>query len=395
VFGVRTRNQKPPSAMATRTEQWIELPSPSPGTQRQLKVIRYGAAGARPKIYLQTGLHADELPGMVVLHHLDTLLSALDEKDAITGEIILVPVANPIGLSQTSQGYLTGRLENSSGKNFNRHYPDLTEAVATRVLGHLTDDELTNVALIREALVSAVAELQTFDEADVLRNTLMALAVDTDACMDLHCDREALVHVFTGTALENRMRGLAARVGARGFLLAKESGGNPFDEAVGAPWWCLADRFPDRPIPPACLSGTIEYRGSADVDDELGAQDAQNLLDWLADEGAVDAQPAALPAPLSEPTPLEAVNYLRSPVCGVILYTASPGDQVKAEDVVAVVLDPLKPGDSGRTAVSAGTDGLVFARSAERFTRPGAIIMSIAGTETVNRPSGQVGLLTD
>ena len=46
------------------------LPPMSLGTERHLTVHAYGDPDARPKAYLQAGLHADELPGSLVLHHL-------------------------------------------------------------------------------------------------------------------------------------------------------------------------------------------------------------------------------------------------------------------------------------------------------------------------------------
>ncbi|MCW8357130.1 hypothetical protein N5P32_14955 [Marinomonas pontica] len=39
------------------------LPSATPGTQRILKAHHFGETGARPKVYFQAGLHADEWPG--------------------------------------------------------------------------------------------------------------------------------------------------------------------------------------------------------------------------------------------------------------------------------------------------------------------------------------------
>ena len=45
----------------------IALPPVAPGTRREIEVLRFGTPGARPKAYLQAGLHADELPGMLVL----------------------------------------------------------------------------------------------------------------------------------------------------------------------------------------------------------------------------------------------------------------------------------------------------------------------------------------
>ncbi len=74
---------------------------PTPGTHRELISLHYGQPGAAAgKAYLQASLHADELPGMLVAHHLRRRLDALEAEDRITGEIVLVPMANPIGLSQ-------------------------------------------------------------------------------------------------------------------------------------------------------------------------------------------------------------------------------------------------------------------------------------------------------
>ena len=47
-------------------------PSPLPalGTQRTLTSFHFGTAGTGEKAYIQASLHADELPGMLVAHHL-------------------------------------------------------------------------------------------------------------------------------------------------------------------------------------------------------------------------------------------------------------------------------------------------------------------------------------
>ena len=46
------------------------LISPAPGTQRELVSLHYGQPGGAAKAYIQASLHADELPGMLVAHHL-------------------------------------------------------------------------------------------------------------------------------------------------------------------------------------------------------------------------------------------------------------------------------------------------------------------------------------
>ena len=43
--------------------QTIVLPGVAPGVRREIHLLGFGRPGARPKAYLQAGLHADELPG--------------------------------------------------------------------------------------------------------------------------------------------------------------------------------------------------------------------------------------------------------------------------------------------------------------------------------------------
>ena len=378
----------------TRREQLIPLPSPAPGTTRGLSVVHYGRADARPYVYLQAALHADELPGAVVLHHLQHFLDKADARGAIWGRVTLVPLANPLGLSQSVQGTLSGRLDLDGGKNFNRHYPNLAPMVVEEVDGQLSHDATNNTHIIRNALDKACRQLASFNDSERLRHELMTLAVGSDICLDLHCDAEALLHVFTGTPLWPRAKTLAAHVGAHGIFLAKESGGFPFDEAIAGPWWAVADAYPDYPVVPACLSATIEYRGIADVDDAMARDDALKLYQYLVAEGVVDDCAPPPPRLRCDPTPLEGVHYLRAPTAGILLHHAQPGDRLSRGDKVATILNPLARGDGARTELISETDGLVFARSAQRFARPGAVVASIAGATAIVRPSG-VGLLTD
>ena len=142
---------------ANKTVERIALPAPSPGTARSLVTFRYGAKGARPKAYLHASLHADETPPMLVAHHLAALLDDAVKDGHIAGEIVLVPMANPIGLDQNVAGTHTGRYELSGGGNFNRGFPDLTDAVAARIAGALGPDEAANGRVVRDALAEAIA----------------------------------------------------------------------------------------------------------------------------------------------------------------------------------------------------------------------------------------------
>ena len=102
----------------------IDLISATPGQRQVLTVLRFGQPGAGPKAMIQAALHADEVPAMLVAQKLRTLLDALEAQGQMRGEVILVPYANPLGLSQHLLGQHQGRFDLRDGINFNRNVPD-------------------------------------------------------------------------------------------------------------------------------------------------------------------------------------------------------------------------------------------------------------------------------
>ena len=47
------------------------------GSHHTLEVTRFGIPGGRPRVYMQAGLHTEELPGPLVLCHLRQMLSLI------------------------------------------------------------------------------------------------------------------------------------------------------------------------------------------------------------------------------------------------------------------------------------------------------------------------------
>ena len=168
-----------------------ELIAPVPGTARQVHSFHFGPQQAGGKIYIQSSLHADELPGMLVAWHLKVRLAELAAAGRLRSEIVLVPVANPLGLEQVLMDIPLGRYELESGQNFNRLFIDLSEAVGNHVADLLGDDPQHNARLIRGALSAALAEQTAQTQLQSLRLVLQRLACDADMVLDLHCDFEA------------------------------------------------------------------------------------------------------------------------------------------------------------------------------------------------------------
>ena len=351
------------------------------GSQKTLTSFHFGTQGHSPKIYLQASLHAEELPGMLVAHHLRAMLEAADAAGQILGEIVLLPVANPIGLAQRLNHKAMGRFEFDSAENFNRHYPDLAKAIEPGLRDALGPDASANVKRVRQAVGDYLRNWQPASELQSLRRTLLLLAHDADYVLDLHCDSESVMHFYTEENCWPQLAPLARLLGSEAILLARNSGAWSFDESLSGVWWQLADarKVGGRSValPQACCSTTIELRGEADVSHASAQADAQALFAWLQHVGAIACERAPeLPAFKCQPTPLAGSETLTARGPGLVVFAAEVGDVLQAGDLVAEVIDPI----AGQTQrVLAGVAGVFYARIRERYVHAGGEIGKIAG----------------
>lgn len=355
----------------------IELQGGTPGTRHSLQVLRFGTPGARPKVYIQAALHADEVPAILVAQQLARQFSALEASGLISGEVVLVPFANPIGLSQQVLGLHHGRFDLRDGGNFNRGYAELASLVAPALAGALGQDAASNTAAIRTALAQAAAGLPATGPAQDLKNNLLRLAVDADVVLDLHCDSDAVMHVYGLTPQAALVESLGAALGAQAVLLATESGDLPFDEACTRPWHELQQLLPQFPISLGCFGATVELRGELDTDHALAAQDAGAICAFLTTWGFLAGQAQPLPAARCAATPLAGSEPITASCAGVVVFHRKPGDVVAKGDVVADLVDPAT---GAVTPLRCQSAGVVYARAGTRWASAGKRLAKIAGT---------------
>ncbi|WP_296510303.1 succinylglutamate desuccinylase/aspartoacylase family protein [Rhodoferax sp.] len=357
------------------------LLSNSLGSHRSLSSFHYGTPGLGPKVYVQASLHAEELPGMLAAYHLRALLDKAEAAGQLRGEVILVPVANPIGLAQRIDHKPMGRFELDSSENFNRHYPDLAKEVYDTVKPQLDQDAQGNVLKVRRAMAAYLQQWQPATELQSLRKTLLLLAHDADHVIDLHCDCEGVMHFYTEEPCWPQLEPLAHLLQAQAILLARNSGSGPFDECLSGAWWQLAERLKQDgltvPLPQGCNSTTVELRGEADVSHTWAQADAQAVFDFLCVSGAVHTTtPVRIPAPAAQATPLAGSETLRTPCPGVVAYVADVGRVLQVGDLVAEVINPI---ENTCHPIYAGVAGVFYARVRDRYAHAGAEIGKIAG----------------
>lgn len=363
------------------------LPWGSPGIERRLSVFRFGD-GPR-KAYIQASLHADELPGMRVAVELKKRLRELENAGRLNATIELVPVANPIGLSQMFQATHQGRFDFASGKNFNRDFPSLGKAVAARVAGRLTANAKQNVQLIRATMQDVLNELpEPNSTLEGLQRRLLAHACDADVVIDLHCDFESILLLYSLPQLWDSLEPLANRLGAGVALLAEAAGGDAFDEACSTPWLDLARQFPEASIPMACIATTVELGGMADTGHVEAEAHADAILGYLGGLELISGDWPTAPSSHCEATPFAGAQYAYAPHAGVVSFLKPLGARVSEGDALFDVFDPITDRHS---RVCATTDGVLYARERLRFAQPGLWLAKVAGSE----PIRQGRLLTD
>ncbi len=367
--------------MSHRVEE-IKLKSPTPGVHRLLKVHRFGSGTNGPKVYMQAALHADEWPGLLALQHLIGELMEIDRSGGIIGEIIIVPFANPIGMDQRVNGVVLGRHSFSAEGNFNRNWPDLSDVARTALNQSVAGEEVTT---IRKALINAVEFLPNYTPLDELRKVLLRESLDADIVLDIHCDSDAVMHIYCNQRHAQETQELAQDMGCPVVLLEDEPDGAPFDAAPVTPWIAVEAQG----VPMSCHAVTLELRGSCYVNDDYAKQDALGILRFLNRREVISCVQAPAPEVKIQISNLEGVDSVRSPAAGIVTWKRELGDQIDAGELIAEIVD-LEADDpsQGRTPVYARTAGILFTKQLAVLVAPGDRIAKIAGLEKLNNIYG-------
>ena len=366
----------------------------TPGRSTELGYFRIGPEDADKKVYLQAALHADEQPGILVLHHLLPLLRDADAAGELNARFVVFPMVNPLGMGDIEFGQHQGRYNRSTGVNHNREWPVLYDAVGDGLAAKLGDDADDNIELVRAALRDWVEQLPQTTALQQWRRCVIAEACDADYVFDLHCDDDSLVHIFTIPQLADNMQQLANWIGSAATMLAEDSGGGSFDEVWPAIWLRLARECPDKPLPLPVVSCTLEYRGQYSVFDSVNRQDALNLYGYFQEQGLIGGGPKGEKGEARAPTDLRATEYLRAPRAGLLAYQVELGDWVEKGDCIAELIALDGAGAFiDRTPLLAGVSGQVISRKTDKYVWADANVGKIVGEDILESRTGK--LLSD
>jgi predicted deacylase len=358
------------------------LLSPTPGVSFEVTTLNYGAIGKGRKIYIQAALHADETPAILTAHVLRGKLDALEAAGKLKSEIVLAPMVNPVGVGQFVLGQFIGRFELGSGNNYNRGYPFLFDKIAAAVEGKLGADGAANVKLIRAAWREALEATAPLTVYDSLQRTVMLLAHDADITLDLHCSREASMHIYTGEGdCWATFEALARYLQSPANLIEGDAGGQPFDEAQNVTWHALQQKFgKSHPIPHGNVAVTVEHRGQKDVTAEYAEADAQAIVNFLTHTGDIDGTAPPMPELVAPATPLGGSEQFKAPISGVLVYRAKIGDKIEPGQALFDIVEPV----SGKTVtLKSSNAGIFYMGRDTRWVRVGEPIGRVSGSKLI------------
>ena len=360
----------------------------TPGHTTELYWYTAGPADAPTRVHLQAALHADEQPGTMALHHLLPRLRDADAAGQLNAHFTVFPSVNPLGLANRSLRHHIGRYDVETGINYNRRWPDLYPLVAYRIAGKLGQDPAANIALLRQAVLDWINEQQGATAIQQLRLLVLRSAATADIILDLHCDDESLMHIFTSPELMPGLQDLADWMGVAATLTAEDSGGGSFDEVLPSFYRKARLANPGYPVPNGAEAATLEYRGRADSFDNLGELDAGGLFNFFAGRGLIAAD-TPTPTPSPAPVPFEATEVLRVDAPGLLAYRVQLGEHVtKGQPVADLIAMDGPQAFLARTPVLAGTDGFVLSRVTAKFVKCGTAIAKIVGTRPLPSRTG-------
>ena len=273
-----------------------------------------------------------------------------------------------------------------------RNFLDLGKLITPKIKFKLKkDDRNYNVDIIRKTILEVINDDPSYDEESVLKKELLKLAAVSDVVIDLHCDSQAIMHMYTHSDLWPQVSDLAAELECNCQLLATAAGGMPFDEACSTPWETIKNEYNSFDIPMACESCTVELRGESDVSKEYARKDSKAIFSFLQRRGYILGSENLGPLkPLQrDATPLTGVELIEASKPGIICWDVKLGQEVKAGDVLGEIIDIDEP-SAPSTLIKSRIDGIIFAMRNTHIAKTGHTIIKIAGNQPLPWRTGNL-----
>ena len=342
-----------------------QLPS---GDDLTSRLFRFREGNGR-KAWLQANVHGGEVQGNLVILELLERLSDL----TIHGEIALLPMANPLGLTQAATS--SGRYDLTTGLNFNREYQLPFEVPAGEddwrididafARNHLASDDAEIFDDfrhdLREAWVRFAEQAETAEHRFVAE--LQSRSCDADLFLDLHTGDRSPRYLFV---FDSNVEGARYLGSPHNLLMEDSKFGGAGDEAHFHPWYALREALAayDRRVTIPVESFTVELGPLDQLDEESASRAADDIVNYLTYHGIVDGE-AELREMRRYACRQEDYISIKAPAGGLVSWQKEPGDHVRKGEVVAELIsfreiENLATISRARTLLTAPADAIIL-----------------------------------
>lgn len=359
------------------------------GDRLSLQVYQFQGTVLGKKAYLQSNLHGAEISGNAVIYQLIEFLMSLDSSQLI-GEIWLVPVCNPVGVSQRSHHFSPGRYNLYDGEDWNRIFWDF-EKQGEDILGfaksHIHLDADTVKANYRKAIALSFAKELARIKApscrpysELYRYQLQSLCLDADYVLDLHSStNQSLDYLYCFSSREESAKAFLLDRG----ILMDDYDGDAFDEAFLKPWLALEKILAElgSAIKFDIESWTLELGSGMEIHPESVANGLRGIKNYLASKGLLKIDGFPFPETAMHEvifTPKNSVKKYYAPAGGMIQNRVQLGSSVKKGDRLYQILSFNKNGEfPSFVDICTESDVFIFDVAINQSVNQGEYVLSV------------------
>ena len=364
----------------------LELLKLASGDILTLQIYKFIGQKPGKKVYIQANLHGAEIVGNAVIYELINFFSGLN-KDAIAGEIWLVPVCNPLGTNQRDHFFSTGRFNSYDGINWNRIFwnyekecLDLTEFARSQVKN---SPEVIRKNYLQKIQTAWNQQLEKIQQPSGVpwriqyRYKLQSLCLDANYAIDIHSSsNQALDFIY---CFQERQNNAKYFVLDYGILMSKYADGETFDQAFLNPWLALEHELAKlgKNIVFDLESCTLELGSGMIINPQSVAKGVAGIKNYLA------AKQILLNFAINHDHTMNIVprknliNYY-APTGGMIQNRLKLGEKVKKGDRIYQILSFNKQGKLPTVInIRAETNGIIFNVATNESVNQGEFVLDI------------------
>ena len=360
------------------------------GDRLSLQIYQFQGAVPGKKAYIQSNLHGAEISGNAVIHQLIEFLMSQDSNQLI-GEILLVPVCNPVGVSQRSHHFSPGRYNHYDGADWNRIFWDFEkegEDIEGFAKSHINLDADTikfnyrkQIALSFAKQLAKINAPSCRPYSEIYRYKLQSLCLDADYVLDLHSStNQAVDYVYCFSSREESAKAFLLDRG----ILFNDYDGDAFDEAFLKPWLALEKSLAELGSAIDVFdveAWTLELGSGMQMNPESVAKGLRGIKNYLASKGLLKVAGFPLPETAAHEmilTRKDSVQKYYAPAGGMIQNRVQLGSIVKKGHWLYQILSFNKNGELPRLVeVCAESDVFVFDISINQSVNQGEYVLSV------------------